>query len=234
MFAITLSRKNYREYDQLISVYAKEAGKLELLAKGAKKSTSKNAAYLEPFFVVDLEWVQGKDLARLTKVVPEKCFVHIQDNLTALELLQYSLKVFDQALGVGEKDEKVFTLLVQWLTYLDNARTFQSHIVDSLLLKLWVLLGYRPVLSACVLCGEKNKAAFYARGGGAVCAADRAKLSERGEVCVELSQSDWQSLEGALEASFENVGNISDQLHHLVGNFLNEHSAKAVPNFAQK
>ena len=48
MQAIVLSRRDFREFDQMISLYTREQGKLELLARGLKKVTSKNAAHLEP------------------------------------------------------------------------------------------------------------------------------------------------------------------------------------------
>jgi DNA repair protein RecO (recombination protein O) len=52
MMAIVLSRRDFRENDQMIVLYTLEKGKIEALAKGIKKTVSKNAAFLEPFFFV--------------------------------------------------------------------------------------------------------------------------------------------------------------------------------------
>ena len=68
MQAIILDRKDFKEFDQIISVYTKEKGKLELLARGVKKITSKNSAHLEPFSFVDIEIAPGKGIDHLTKV----------------------------------------------------------------------------------------------------------------------------------------------------------------------
>ena len=42
MLAIVLSRRDFREFDQIVSLYTKEKGKLEVLARGVKKITSKH------------------------------------------------------------------------------------------------------------------------------------------------------------------------------------------------
>jgi len=39
MKAIVLHRRDFREYDQIVSFYTEEAGKREALAKGIKKNT---------------------------------------------------------------------------------------------------------------------------------------------------------------------------------------------------
>ena len=54
MIAVVLGRRDFHEADQIISCYTKEKGKVELLARGVKKITSKNSAHLEQFSFVDI------------------------------------------------------------------------------------------------------------------------------------------------------------------------------------
>ena len=63
MLAFVLSRRDFREYDQSISLYTLEKGRLEVLARGVKKILSKNAAHLEPFCLIEAEIIQGKEIA---------------------------------------------------------------------------------------------------------------------------------------------------------------------------
>ena len=74
MLAIVLARHDVREFDQMISLYTRDAGKIEVLAKGIKKITSKNSSNLEVFSVVDVEVAPGKEIDHLTKVQPFKIF----------------------------------------------------------------------------------------------------------------------------------------------------------------
>ncbi|MFZ2978199.1 MAG: DNA repair protein RecO, partial [Candidatus Magasanikiibacteriota bacterium] len=68
MKAIVLSRRDFREADQIISLYTLEKGKMEILARGIKKITSKNSAHLEPFSLVEAEIIFGKELNYLGAV----------------------------------------------------------------------------------------------------------------------------------------------------------------------
>ena len=82
MKAIVLSRRDFREYDQIVSVYTKDLGKQDLLARGIKKITSKNSAYLELFSFVDIEIIKGKELDYIGSVQPVNYFKNIrQDRL---------------------------------------------------------------------------------------------------------------------------------------------------------
>ncbi len=60
MHAIVLSRRDIREADQIITLYSREAGKQELIARGIKKITSKQTALLEPFCYMTYDVVAGK------------------------------------------------------------------------------------------------------------------------------------------------------------------------------
>ena len=66
MQAIVLARRDIKENDQIVSFYTLEKGKVELLARGVKKITSKNSAHLEPFSFVDVEVTEGKEINYLT------------------------------------------------------------------------------------------------------------------------------------------------------------------------
>ena len=47
---IILKRKDYQENDRLFTIYSKDYGKIDLIAKGTKKISSKLNSYLEPFY----------------------------------------------------------------------------------------------------------------------------------------------------------------------------------------
>ena len=84
MLAIVLSRRDFRENDQIITFYTKERGLVSALARGAKKSVSKNAAALEPLSYVEVELVPGKELQHVTQVYTIEYFPFIRQNLTKI------------------------------------------------------------------------------------------------------------------------------------------------------
>ena len=143
MMAIVLSRRDLREADQIISCYTKERGKLELLARGVKKITSKNSAHLEPFSFVDIEIAPGKGIDHLTKVQSINYFANIRQDLQKSLVAGYVVSLLDKILHVGEKDERIFELLKSWLEFL-NPKSKISNLksIDYFVVKLLNYLGY--------------------------------------------------------------------------------------------
>lgn len=143
MLAIVLARKNIREFDQTVSLYTREVGKVEVLAKGIKKIVSKNSSNLEVLSVVDVEIIQGKDIDYLGRVQPIKIFKNIYSDLDKISLSAYIVKITDINILVGEKDEDVFKLLFSFLEFLDSSELVRSsQLATSFIFKLWHCLGF--------------------------------------------------------------------------------------------
>ncbi|MBI5413653.1 DNA repair protein RecO, partial [Candidatus Peregrinibacteria bacterium] len=143
MLSIVLSRRDFREFDQIISCYTKEKGKAELLARGVKKITSKNSAHLEPFSFVDIEIAPGKGIDHLTKVQPINYFVNIRQDLQKSLSAGYVVSFLDKILHVGEKDERIFFLTLGWLENLNlQLTTYNLWLTDGFIVKLLNCLGY--------------------------------------------------------------------------------------------
>ena len=153
MLAIVLSRRDFREYDQIISLYTLEHGKKEALARGIKKITSKNSGSLEPFSVVEVDIVPGKEIDHITTTQTVEMHKHIWQDFSKLTLAQASLKLVDTLVAVGERDEKIFYLLSEWLANVNNTPLVNAFALDAFALRLASHLGFAPNLEICAKCG---------------------------------------------------------------------------------
>ena len=144
MLSLVLSRRDFREFDQIISLYTKEKGKVEVLARGVKKITSKNAAHLEPFSLVDAEIIPGKELAHLGAVQPINYFANIRAGLQKSLAAGYLVSLLDKVLREGERDERIFDLTSNFLEYLNlpTCQLVNLSLVDGYIVKLLHCLGY--------------------------------------------------------------------------------------------
>ncbi|MBD3311650.1 MAG: DNA repair protein RecO [Candidatus Magasanikbacteria bacterium] len=142
MIAITLSRRNFREYDQIVSLYTLNLGKVELLARGVKKITSKNSPHLEPFSIVEIEIIKGKEIDHLTKVQPIRYFSNIRKNREKSLAANYIVSLLDKLTQTGEKDENFFELLLSWLKYIDSTEKYNFFLIDAYIVKLLNCLGF--------------------------------------------------------------------------------------------
>ena len=142
MLAIVLSRHDFRENDQIISLYTAEKGKMEVLARGVKKIISKNSAYLEPGFLVDAEIVSGKEIIHLTKAQPINLFKNIRTDLSKISTTGYLLNLLDKLLRPDDPDKRIFQLIGSFLEFLDQNGSVHPLLLDSVLLKFFSLLGF--------------------------------------------------------------------------------------------
>ena len=144
MQAIVLSRRDFRESDQIISLYTKEKGKLELLARGVKKITSKNSAHLEPFSLVDIDIAYGKELNHLTKVQPIEYFKNIRKDLEKSLSASYIVSITDKFIHSDEEDERIFVFIKSWMEYVNTQSSILNlkSLLDGYMAKLLHCLGF--------------------------------------------------------------------------------------------
>jgi DNA repair protein RecO (recombination protein O) len=153
MESIVLARHDFREWDQIISLYTKDAGKQEVLARGVKKIVSKNAAHLEPFSFVLVGIVPGKEIDHLTKVQSVDSFPNIRKDMTKSLSAQYVVSLANKMLQPNEPDKRVFELLKSWLRFVAESDMVAEILIDGFVVKLLGLLGFSPFLLACAVCG---------------------------------------------------------------------------------
>ncbi|MFA6106013.1 MAG: DNA repair protein RecO [Patescibacteria group bacterium] len=180
MLAITLQRRDFRENDQIISFYTKEAGKIEPVARGVKKIISKNAPALEPFSLLDIEIVPGKNYSYVTKAFVVENYPLIRTEVEKLISANLVLSLVNKIVRVGERDQNIFKLLHSFLKYLNKAEKVSYLLPAAFVGRVTCFLGFTPVLARCSVCGKTKfkKILFAAAEGGIVC-----------DICAEINKS---------------------------------------------
>jgi len=147
MIAIILSRKDFRDYDQIVSVYTQEKGKMNLLVRGVKKIVSKNSAYLEPFSIVNITVEKGKEVAYLTRVQSENYLRNIREDLVKSLVAFYLVSLVDKLFSEAEVDNRFFVFLRVFLEYLDSSEVLDDQmaifIIDVFVVNLLSFLGFK-------------------------------------------------------------------------------------------
>ncbi|TSC95930.1 MAG: DNA repair protein RecO (recombination protein O) [Parcubacteria group bacterium Athens1014_10] len=174
--AIILSNYNFKENDKIINFYTRDFGKKELLAIGARKINSKLNPHLQYFTVLEICFVKGRNLDRLTSASIKENYFKINSSLKAIALGNFCLGVIDQLIKSSHPDESIFDLITELFELL-NKDLKKNHLEDLLisifLMRFLSFLGYAPELYICLKC--KNKAGkegnfFSFKRGGLVCA----------------------------------------------------------------
>lgn len=169
--AVVLRHMDWGEADRLLTLFSREAGKLRAVAKGVRKVRSRKAGHLEPFTRVKLMLARGRDLWIVTQAEAIDAYQPLHDNLEKIGHASYVIEVLDRFTYEEGASLPLYLLLVDALeriAVLDDPylaiRFYEIQILD--------LLGYRPEMAKCVVCGktiQPQDQFFSAQLGGAVC-----------------------------------------------------------------
>ncbi len=167
-----LSYRPVREHDRLYQVLTPGRGKLELLARGSRKVTSKLAGSLEPGRLLAVEAVSGRQFDHLTGAERLVDFAALRED-TAARLVALGLSAFvDAALRPGAPEPRLFALLHELYAAAALPRDAQGALLlrDAFLWKCADVLGVAPDLSRCIRCASPDPDAVLCGSlGGALC-----------------------------------------------------------------
>lgn len=181
---VVLRARDFGEADKLVTIYTPDRGKHRAVAKGARRVRSRLAAGIQPFTRAMFLCWRGRSLDGISQVEVIEGFSPLRTDLERLAAATYACELVDAVSQEGDAQPRVFALLVFTLRALAEARpdaAGAAQVLDGLerlLLsfqwKLLALVGFRPTLDRCVVCGEPvedggGEVAVSLEAGGVVC-----------------------------------------------------------------
>lgn len=167
--ALILRAMDYKEADQLLTVYTRAKGKMTVLAKGVKKNNSKLRSGVLLFSQSELTLFLGKGIPVVINAESNNSFAAIRSDFMRMSYAGYCAELLDKMLVNEEFDEKIFRLIVQsfnLLSYLDP--WLATKVLEIRLLEA---TGYQLNLEHCQNCQEDidTNRSNYGVNGGLLC-----------------------------------------------------------------
>ncbi len=168
--AIILRRKPFGEADLMLTLYTLKNGKVRVVAKGARKITSKMLGFTELFTVITCQIDYSPSIPIVSQVNHEKIFDGIAEDRTLYERLSVLAELIDKGCEEQESNISLFHILEDGFYKLVS----ENHPLELSVL-LWraiTLLGFAPQVKECAVCGdvlaEGQKASWSEAHGGIV------------------------------------------------------------------
>ncbi|MBI3360749.1 MAG: DNA repair protein RecO [Chloroflexi bacterium] len=171
--AIVLRRRDFGEADRLLTLYTPERGKMNALAKGARKPTSRKAGHVELYIRSELLLAQGRDLDIVTQAETVDSYRPLREDLLRTSYASYCVELLDKFTVENVENQPLYELLGAALGWICTARDLQLT-TRYYELQLLSLVGYQPELYRCVSRGEVIQAEdqfFSVADGGVLCPA---------------------------------------------------------------
>ncbi|MDP2647745.1 MAG: DNA repair protein RecO [Candidatus Yanofskybacteria bacterium] len=156
--AFIIKKQHANEYDQHITCYTQELGKLTAVAKSASKSHSVQGMQLNLMNLVEFELVSGRGMPIITGAQTVRGHRNIKTDLASLGVGYFFLEAVSRIVFDYERDDGLWNFMADLFDELD--RLPESETIMPLFRhkqkELLNVMGYLPALSAGQADGERG------------------------------------------------------------------------------
>jgi DNA repair protein RecO (recombination protein O) len=193
--ALLLRRHPYGESSLVAHLLTRDHGRVQLVAKGAHRPTSRFAWTLDLFVTLEVEWSArpGRELGILRAADVTQRRKGITEDLARYRAALAELELAELAARPELADRGLASLLETGLDVLDEGQAPPPLALVAIDLAFLQTLGLRPALRECAACGRAAPgdggpriAPFAAGAGGRLCEPCAAEARASGRRVVAL------------------------------------------------
>ena len=169
--AIVLRQRRFGEADRFLTVYTPAHGKMDVKARGVRKTTSRMSGHLQPLTRCMLSLARGHVSDVVTGCETLESFQPLREDLERLSRALYAVELIDRMVPERVHGYPTYRLLTETLRRLAEAED-QDQVLRFFEMRLVDQCGFRPELEVCVGCGsalEPVENFFAPLSGGVVC-----------------------------------------------------------------
>lgn len=168
---IVLRQINFNESDKILTIFSKENGKIQAIAKGARRPKSNLLSSTQTFTYGEYTFYKGRNFYHINQGDVIQSFYSIREDLNKLAYGTYLIELVDAGIVEEEANEKLFQLLIKSLSTLIDMNKDFLKLVIAFELKYASFIGYRPQLKKCIVCNSElsEKIKFNIKFGGVQC-----------------------------------------------------------------
>jgi len=192
--AFIFKKKERAEADQIFSVFTEDFGKLDIVARAIRKTTSKLRAGIDVFYLSEIEFIQGRNNKTLTDAVKIKKFSNINNDINKFESAHRVADTLEGFIKGNEKDKKTFELISEFFANLDFGVRKNKNYQLEFHYFFWnfaAIQGYKLEIEKCAACRGKISPYdiyFSAKAGGVICSNCFQIMESGSERCLKINQ----------------------------------------------
>ncbi len=138
-----IGKKDFRDTDRLYTLYTAEQGKIQAMAQGVKKISSKLSGHLELFHKAAFTIAKGKHTNRITTVDTIHRSEHIKYTFEKCIAASYCLEITNQLVKWNECDKELYTLIEDFFSYLESVPATKAALLSKFyIVQFSRILGY--------------------------------------------------------------------------------------------
>lgn len=140
---VILSRKNYGEADRILTIFTKTYGKIRVIAKGVRRTTSRKKGSVELFNHIRFFAAVGRKMDVVTEVETKEAFLGWRKDLTRVAVAYHLAEVVEKLTPDHQEHKEVFALLTSALDKLSKIGYWELYLyIQSFKKELLEELGF--------------------------------------------------------------------------------------------
>ncbi|WP_456278249.1 DNA repair protein RecO [Bacillus sp. AK128] len=223
---IVVRTNDYGETNKIVTIFTRELGKIGVMARGAKKPSSRLSSISQLFTYGYFLVQSGKGLGTLQQGESISSMKYIKSDIIATAYASYVVELTDKGVEERQGNPYLFELLHQTLNYMNEG--LDLEILKMIFeLKMLQVIGLYPHLSSCVSCGQTESTfSFSIQEGGFLCQNCSGKDQNR----LNISPATVRLLRLFYTFDLNRLGNISvkeetkAELKMVISRFYDEYS----------
>jgi DNA repair protein RecO (recombination protein O) len=171
--ALVTRSMNWRETSKIVTLFTREAGRLDVIVKGARKKNSAYIGIIETLNLVEalVYYSSRRELQILGKVSLEDSFHILRADLKKTAYAFCIIELINIFFIHADSEPVFFDFLVYIIKFIEQEDKAELAFW-YFILKLTSFLGFRPQFNKCYKCGKENlekKRHFSFSNGAVIC-----------------------------------------------------------------
>ncbi len=151
---LVLRETNYKEADKMLTVLTPDEGKLAVLARGARRKSSKIAAVSQLLAYSEMTLFYNRGRWSLNEGSTIQIFAGLRRDVVRLALGAYFAELLEAVSDADDPSPEVLRLGLNCLYALSEGIGSPQQVKAAFELRLMCLSGYAPAVDACQVCGR--------------------------------------------------------------------------------
>lgn len=154
----------------MLLLFTKNYGKISAGSSIGEKGRNKAALAVRPFTYGVYELYKGRETYNVNSAEVRKSFFRIGEDVDKYMYASMVLELTEKLLPEELPQPRLFQLLLEFLTALENREKKQETLVLAYQVKAISILGAFPVTDRCACCGKTENLRFFSvKDGGMIC-----------------------------------------------------------------
>ena len=158
---IIIAEKIMSDFDKVVTILTPNIGKIECVAKGARRSKSLLLAGTQFLCFGDYLLYKGGDTYRMNSCETIEVFYNIRIDLDKLKCASYLTKIVNDVTTENQNNYRILQLFLNTLYVLANTDKDLKFIESIFRLRLLSIIGFRPIIDECVNCKQKENLNYF-------------------------------------------------------------------------